>query len=287
MTVKDLVIVKLKHVKLNYSIGTFNHYNSHLMHFLKWCDANNVVEVSQLDDSKLIDYITDLKKTCENITINKRIGILKRAFNEAGIVHPYLSSIKKFKETTKTFDMIDYDLLKYIRKYTLGLSDLGNNLTIKCVILLLIDTGARANELIQIEKKNVDLENLEILLTRTKTKENRIVYFTPKTSLEIKKMLSIKTKHKYLLHNQMNDRPVNYFDIDWIMGHYKKVLRIEKLHAHMFRHSLASILLEHGADIKSVMELLGHRNLETTERYLHMSKDHVKKTYMKNYKLDE
>ena len=55
----------------------------------------------------------------------------------------------------------------------------------------------------------------------------------------------------------------------------------------MFRHSLASILLEHGADIKSVMELLGHRNLETTERYLHMSKDHVKKTYMKNYKLDE
>ena len=38
--------------------------------------------------------------------------------------------------------MIDYDLLKYIRKYTLGLSDLGNNLTIKCVILLLIDTGA-------------------------------------------------------------------------------------------------------------------------------------------------
>ena len=61
MTVKDLVIVKLKHVKLNYSIGTFNHYNSHLMHFLRWCDANNVVEVSQLDDSKLIDYITDLK----------------------------------------------------------------------------------------------------------------------------------------------------------------------------------------------------------------------------------
>jgi len=71
------------------------------------------------------------------------------------------------------------------------------------------------------------------------------------------------------------------------MKHYRKIMNLDKLHAHMFRHTLASILLEHGADIKSVMEILGHRNLETTERYLHMRKEHVKKTFFKNYSFDE
>ncbi|MCR3906265.1 MAG: tyrosine-type recombinase/integrase, partial [Tenericutes bacterium] len=60
----------------------------------------------------------------------------------------------------------------------------------------------------------------------------------------------------------------------------------KSLHAHMFRHSMASIWLQNGADIRSVMEVLGHKNLETTQRYLHVSKDHTKNMFKKNYNLD-
>lgn len=287
MRIKDLISNQLKHIKLTNAEGTYKHYLSHLNHFDRWCEQHALELVAELTDDVLIDFITDLKKTCANITINKKIGILKRTFETSGITHTYLMGIKKFKEKTTTFDMVDITVLKAIRKHALSLNDVFNNLTIKCTILLLIDTGCRVNELIHIEKKNVNLDAQEILLTTTKTKENRVVYIHTDTAHELKKMMAIKTNHKYLLHHIVLNRPLNYFDIDWLMKHYRKVMGIEKLHAHMFRHSLASILLENGADIKSVQDILGHRNLETTQRYIHSQKDHVKKTFFSNFDLNQ
>lgn len=287
MRIKDLISNQLKHIKLTNAEGTYKHYLSHLSHFDRWCEQHALELVAELTDDVLIDFITDLKKTCANITINKKVGILKRTFVTSGITHEYLMNIKKFKEKTTTFEMVDIELLKAIRKHALSLHDVFNNLTIKCTILLLIDTGCRVNELIHIEKKNVNLDAQEILLTTTKTKENRVVYIHTDTAHELKKMMAIKTNHKYLLHHITLNRPLNYFDIDWLMKHYRKVMGIEKLHAHMFRHSLASIMLEKGADIKSVQDILGHRNLETTQRYIHSQKDHVKKTFFINFDLNQ
>lgn len=287
MRINELVLNQLKYVKLTHSDGTYRFYESHLVHFERWCDHHGYGQVSDITDMVLIDYITELKKTCANITINKKIGILKRTFETSGITHNYLKGIKKFKEKTTTFEMVEIDLIKRIIKHVLSLQDVYNNLTIKCTMLVLIDTGCRANELIHIEKKHVNLDALEILLTTTKTKEDRVVYIHPETAKELKKMMAIKTNHKYLLHHIECDRPINYFDIDWMMKHYRKIMDVDKLHAHMFRHSLASIMLERGSDIKSVQEILGHRNLETTQRYTHSRKDHVKKTFFSNYDLNQ
>jgi len=287
MRIKDLISNQLKHIKLTNAEGTYKHYLSHLSHFDRWCEQHALELVAELTDDVLIDFITDLKKTCANITINKKVGILKRTFETSGITHTYLKGIKKFKEKTTTFEMVEIDLIKRIIKHVLSLQDVFNNLTIKCTMLVLIDTGCRANELIHIEKKHVNLDALEILLTTTKTKEDRVVYIHPETAKELKKMMAIKTNHKYLLHHIECDRPINYFDIDWMMKHYRKIMDVDKLHAHMFRHSLASIMLERGSDIKSVQEILGHRNLETTQRYTHSRKDHVKKTFFSNYDLNQ
>lgn len=286
MRINELITNQLRHVKLVHAEGTYNHYLSHLKHFQKWCDNHGYSEVSELTDDVVIDFITEVKKTCSNITVNKKVGILKRTFMTSGIPHPYLMAIKKFKVQQNTFDMVDYALIKRIIKHLLSLHDVFNNLTIKCTMLVLIDTGCRANELIHIEKKNVNLEAQEILLTTTKTKDSRVVYIHKETADELKKMMAIKTNHKYLLHHMECDRKINYFDIDWMMKHYRKIMGVDKLHAHMFRHSLASIMLENGADIKSVQDILGHRNLETTQRYIHSQKDHVKKSFFKNFKLD-
>lgn len=64
------------------------------------------------------------------------------------------------------------------------------------------------------------------------------------------------------------------------------MLKLENLHAHMFRHSLASLLLMNKADIKSVQILMGHSDLKTTERYLHTNNNHVQATYFNSLKLD-
>lgn len=131
-----------------------------------------------------------------------------------------------------------------------------------------MDTGCRVNELIHIEKKNIDFQNQRILLTTTKTSSERYVYFFDTTAKELLKLNKLKPGNKYLLHNLDKDRQINYFDITYIMKKYKRILKLDNLHAHMFRHSLASLLLMNKADIKSVQILMGHSDLKTTERYL-------------------
>ncbi|RJX25341.1 MAG: hypothetical protein C4537_04770 [Acholeplasma sp.] len=101
-------------------------------------------------------------------------------------------------------------------------------------------------------------------------------------------MLKINHDHKYLLHNIDKDRPANYDYIRYILRFVKHDLQLKKLHPHMFRHTTATTLVEAGADIASVMHILGHRNIKTTERYLHVSTKHVKKTYQDRInKLDQ
>jgi len=287
MKIEKMVHNYLLDIKLRYSNGTWRFYDSHLGHFVNFAERLGVVNVEDVTDELIVDYIGHMKETCANITINKNIGCLKRMYKRMEVPFPYLQAIEKLKERHKTFDMIPEDKLKEIRAYMKKLPDsVGNNLYYKSLILLLMDTGARILEILLIEKKHVNLVEQEILLTHTKTKEDRIVFISDTTAKVLSKLMKIETKHQYLLHNIIRNRPSNYEDVLFFMKKMKLIFKMKSLHAHMFRHSMASIWLQNGTDIRSVMDVLGHKNLETTQRYLHMSKEHAKNMYRKNYNLD-
>lgn len=281
MKLETLVYDFLTEVKLRHANGTWRFYKNHLEHFLKFAQAHGSVYVSEVNNELLVEYVSHMKKTCENVTINKNIGCVKRMFKRMNIEHVYLQQIDKLKERQKTFDTLDRETFKKVRQHIRNYPTVTVNGTFyKCFLALLSDTGARINEIMMIEKRNVCLERREILLTHTKTNDDRIVYLSEKVGLPaVQKMLSIKHTHKFLLHNIERNRPANYDDIRYILKLTKKQLNIPKLHPHMFRHTTATTLIEAGADIASIMSILGHKNIQTTERYLHVSKKHVKKTY--------
>jgi len=144
------------------------------------------------------DYISDMKDHCENVTINKRIGILKRCFKQSKIEMPYLQSIQKLRERSKRFDALDFNQFMRIRKYILEYPEkTTNGIFYKCFMALLADTGARIQEVMNIELKNINILDSEILLTKTKTKEDRIVYYTKFSSDIIKKMIMVKHDHTF------------------------------------------------------------------------------------------
>ena len=225
-----------------------------------------------------------MRSSVQNSTINKRIGIIKRCFTYYNLKDSYVFTIQKFKEKTRSFEMIPDTTLKKVLKYIDSLpNDISNNLIYKGIIYLLINTGVRLTELYNIEKRNVNLNECEILLTKTKNGRDRTVYFLPLISDTIKKLLELKSNHKYLVVNFLKDRKLNYDDILYLFRKIKSHLKIRKLHPHMFRHTYATKLLQLGVDIKTVMDLMGHNNLSTTQRYQHSSKEHAKKTYLEKY----
>lgn len=283
MNLTKLVNDYLLEIKLRYANGTYRFYKSHLGHFVNYASKHGITHVEDITPGVIVDYISHMKETCENVTINKNIGCLKRMYKHMGIDFPYLQQVSKLKERSKTFDAIEMNdymrIRKYIREYPEATT---NGIFYKCFLALLADTGARIQEIMYIDKKNINFEDCEILLTHTKTKEDRVVYFTDSFKSIIKKMMKVKSDHKYLLHNIDKNRPGNYDDIRYILRQVKKKLNIKKLHPHMFRHTVATYMIESEMDLPTLMSILGHKNLETTKRYLHVSKKHVKKSYIKS-----
>lgn len=283
MKITELMDRYLSVIKRQHADGTYRFYLSHLNHFRRWLSKRAINDVNDIEYHVIDDYIADMKASASNATINKRIGIFKRMFRDMNIPFDYLQSISKLKEQKKTFSALSRNQYIQLRKYIKDYPEtLTNGLYHKCFLALLADTGARVQEIMSIEKKCVNLESKEILLTHTKTKEERIVYFTESLSLPIiEKMLKTKHDHKFLLHNIEKNRPAIYEDVRYILRQVKAKLGMKKIHSHMLRHTLATTMVESEMDIPTLMIILGHKNISTTERYLHMTKKHVKKSYEK------
>lgn len=284
MLIKDSIERYTSYIKRQHSLGTHKFYRSHMGHFIRWCNKRDIIDVDDIKYYVFDDYIADQKQHCSNSTINKRIGMLKRWSINQEHDFPYLHSIKKLKERKTTFKMLDHKTMGKIKKYVAALNtEEHNNLVYKTMVYLLIDTGARINEVLNIEIKNISITKNEILLVTTKTKTDRTVFFRNDTKDLIRQTIK-KSRSNFLLYNNEKDRLIKYEDVRFFFRKMKRILNIDELHPHMFRHTMATNWLEAGADLLSVMETLGHKNLETTERYLHMSKKHIKKTYMEKYK---
>jgi integrase/recombinase XerC len=74
----------------------------------------------------------------------------------------------------------------------------------------------------------------------------------------------------------LTDKGVRYILNEMI----KKAALTGKIHPHMLRHTFATHLLNHGADLRTVQDLLGHESLSSTQVYTHVTKEHLRKTYM-------
>ncbi|MGI6360237.1 MAG: tyrosine-type recombinase/integrase [Acholeplasmatales bacterium] len=287
MLIKEMINNYLSYVKRQFEYGTFKFYRNHLGHFERWINNLGYYRVGELPENIFDDYIFDMKKTCSNLTINKRIGIIKRMFRKSDVGFPNLFKIEKFKERRKTFDMLSREQLKRINNYMDSLDPrVNNNLMYNCLIRLLTETGARINEILNIKKRNVKIydDYGTILLTKTKNNTDRTVLFSY-SSIELIEKTINDSDSEYLLFNKLRNRRAAYCDVRYLMGMLKEKLNIDKLHPHMFRHSMATIWLENGADLKSVMTILGHSNIETTNRYLHQNPKHITKLYVDKFKI--
>lgn len=156
------------------------------------------------------------------------------------------------------------------------------------ILDLLYSCGLRASELVGLKTTDIYLSNEQILIHGKGSKDRYVpIHETLKTSL--KHYLSYIRPTLLAKGDTLSSKVVfiNYKGTELTVRGLRVILKsmIEhsgetyKMHPHMLRHAFATTLLNHGADLRVVQELLGHSNLKSTQVYTHVSSENLKKSY--------
>ncbi len=158
------------------------------------------------------------------------------------------------------------------------------------LIELFYTTGMRVSEVSNLTRKQIDLD-LKIILVHGKGNKDRYVAFDDKTKgalvnyLENSRDQLVKDDDSsdYVFLNNKG-KPLTERGIEYIMQKvFNKAGINGKVHPHELRHSFATAMLNNGADLRSVQELLGHDNLSTTQIYTHVTMSHLQANYEKYF----
>lgn len=177
------------------------------------------------------------------------------------------------------------ELLELPARDELGLRD-------QALLELLYATGCRVSELVGLTLEHIDLGNQYVLLLGKGNKERiapigsaavkAVDVYLIKSRPVIMRRYDIKEHHRLFINHrgtQLSARSVRR-----ILGKYIAELALQKhVSPHVIRHTFATHLLEHGADLRAVQELLGHANLSTTQIYTHVTTERISTVYQNNH----
>ena len=145
----------------------------------------------------------------------------------------------------------------------------------KAMLFLAYSAGLRVSEIVALKIADIDSIRMQIFVGRAKGKKDRYVNLSP-VVLDILRKYIKEYKPRPLVYLFESDQTFTAYPtrtVQQIFANAKHKAGIRKeVGVHSLRHSFATHLLEKGTDIKYIKELLGHFNIKTTERYLHVSK---------------
>lgn len=261
--------------------NTINSYMLDLEDFFK--TFNGSIESCTKKD--ILAYISSINGL-EVSTVNRHISSLKSFFNylvdESIIkVSPIeeVSSLKKAKKLPKYLSISEVNKLLNIPLNSEF--DYRN----KAMLELMYATGLRVSELVSIEYSNIDFEN-SIIRIDGKGKKERIIPLGEVASYYLKvylsdyrsKLLKRNTYNQVFLNN--HGKPIARQGFNYILENIRELTGITKeITPHVLRHSFATHLLEGGADIRSIQEMLGHENISTTNIYTEVVNDVLRSNY--------
>ena len=269
----------------NYSNYTINSYNKDLDNFYVYLNQNNT-EIKKVNYKFLRGYLTVLyDKKYSKKTIARNISTLKSFFKylkkENIIKSNPMNLIKTPKIDKKLPKFLNYDDLEKILSIPDTTTFLGKRNAL--ILELLYSTGVRVSELVNIKLNDIDLSEEKILILGKGNKE-RYVLFGSKAKEKMLDYLKEKTDDSpYLIvnryGNKITDRGIRKI-LDSII---LEASLSYKISPHTLRHTFATHMLDSGADIEIVKELLGHESLSTTQIYTHVTSESLKRVYSETH----
>ena len=277
----------------NYSSNTIIAYKNDLNVFKNFCLIEfNHKNLNTSNYSFIRSWIVSLVESgLSNRSINRKISVLRSYFN-------FLLKIGEIKKNP----LKNHKPLKEEKKVQIPFSEQEMNLLldgdffkkdyegtmIKTLIALFYSTGLRLSEVTNLKNISVDLENKKMKVLGKRNKERIIpIIDSLKDQLfkfqELKKQVIEGPESDFFFVNKKNTKLKNIYVYKVVNSYLNKVSTKSKRSPHMLRHSFATHLLNHGADINSVKELLGHSSLAATQMYTHTSMEKIKSIYKKSH----
>ncbi|MBQ8460168.1 tyrosine recombinase XerD [bacterium] len=270
-------------VEKGLSKNTLNAYRNDLLVFLEFCESANVKEISDIERNNINAYIINLRDNKFSPTsITRKIASLRGFFkwfcaNNYGSKNP-AQTIETPKLPKKLPKVMTVEELTFILNSNL-------DITQTLIVELLYGCGLRVSELVNLKLNDIDIKSKYIQCFGKGSKE-RIIPFGKKAKDAILKYLKqreiITLKNKItgnkILFLKKNGKPITRQDVyTFIRAQGEKIHK--HISPHTLRHSFATHLLENGADLRVVQELLGHSDVSTTQLYTHITKKRLKEVY--------
>lgn len=266
-------------VEKNYSPHTIINYSHDLNEFAEFCGE---IEFEQVDLLLMRKYLAQLRGwRLQTRSLSRKLSAIRSFFKflqREGLV----SSNPTLLLSTPKIEKV---LPKFLSEHeTVNFLEVPNCATLKgkrdrAILEILYSTGIRVSELVGLNIQDVDMIG-NIIKVKGKGRKERMVPIGDKAVLALQAYLGERPDDSPIvflnkLGTRLSDRGVRK-----MMDHYiKKAAAKSAISPHIFRHSFATHLLDHGADLRSVQELLGHVNLSTTQVYTHITTERLRQVY--------
>lgn len=260
---KFLQMLQLK----RYSASTIRTYKNEFAVFLQTLGKVKAESLSTDRVKDYLQYCNNTLKLSEN-TVHSRINALKFYYEQVLHKEKMFFEIPRPKKPLQLPKLLNEDELR-------RLFNALTNKKHKAMLFTAYSAGLRVSEIVNLKIANIDSKRMQIFIERAKGKKDRYVNLSP-VLLDILRsyLKTYKPKPKeYLFESEQTGTAYPARTIQQIFTNAKHKAGIRKeVGIHSLRHSFATHLLDKGTDIRYIKELLGHFNIKTTERYLHVSK---------------
>ncbi|NGM74811.1 tyrosine-type recombinase/integrase [Sphingobacterium sp. SGL-16] len=284
---KSSFINFLKYEK-RYSAHTITAYDTEVQSYLDFLEAEGM-HFEEVDYKFCRYYFATMKEKGKTATsVNRAISVLKSYYKylqrESLSISNPVHLIKALKVGKKLPVVVEKEKMTVLLEQMEDMEDSFENSRDFIIVELLFGTGIRLAELLEIKERDIDFFNKKILILGKRNKLRFVPMYSTlihelKQYLEKKKESKLQNNSEHLIVTKEGKKAYPKLVYRVVNKYLSIITSQQKRSPHILRHSFATSLLDNGADLNAIKELLGHAGLSATQIYTHNSVERLKNIY--------
>lgn len=272
------------------SLKTIESYKNDLRQYQEYLKKLNIQQMEEIVYKIIQDHLNELAKDKCNSTLNHHIVTIRNFHNYISSQHESIHNptiyLKTKKENKKLPSVMSQDAMKNMLevKETNKDKELFHN----CILEVLYGCGLRVSECCNLKLNDLHI-NERVIKTIGKGNKERLIPLNKHTANLLSIYITTTRKEwnkkslNYVFINAIGNPLNRQYITQLIKNRIRECNMSNSISAHTFRHSFATHLLEGGADLRAVQEILGHSDISTTQIYTHVQSKRLKEVYLNTH----